>query len=125
MSHWIIDLLKKTPLIKEECYVKHCHDRDIEEVTLLAFDPIDHDDTTAKLCEEHRAWAEGRNAFAEEMYDELREARKDIGMDHISEIQEWVVPQGKIREDVIDGSIKDDPDAPQHLTLEMALEGDT
>lgn len=124
MSHWFIDLLKKTPLIKEECYVKGCHSRDIQAVTLNAFDPIDHDDTDAKLCPRHREWAAQRNEFAEEMYDELREARREIGMANIERIQEWVVPQGRMREDVLDGSIKDDSDAPQYLTLEMALEGD-
>jgi hypothetical protein len=121
MIRTLINALKRVGLLKEECHVKHCHNRDIEEFRIKALDPIDHEDTVAKLCPEHREWAEGRNSFAENMYDELRDARKDIGMEHIDEIQKWTYPQGKIRKDILDGSVKEG--GPRYMTLADALEG--
>ena len=118
----IIKWLRKTPLVKEECHVKGCHDRDIEEMTIKAFDPIDHDDHDAKLCAEHRAWARGRNEFAEEMYEPLRQERRRIGMKNIDRIKTWTVPHGEVRKDVLDGSIKDDEDAKETLALEDILQ---
>lgn len=118
----IIRWVQRLPLIPEECHVKGCHERDIEPVTIKAFDPIDHDDHDAKLCADHREWARQRNEFADEMYEPLRETRREVGMDNIDRIQQWVVPQGNIRKDILDGSIKDDPQAKEQLTLEDALE---
>ena len=106
-----------------ECEIKNC-DASVEDLVMIkAFDPIDHDDKAAFLCEEHLQWAEERNQFAEEMYEQLREARREIGMDNLERIQEWAIPHGKMREDVLDGSVKDDPDAPRYYTLDEALEG--
>jgi len=116
----VIKWFKKTGLVKEECYVKGCHVREIEPITIKAFDPIDHQDTEAKLCPEHYAWAEERNAFAEHMYDELREARKEIGMDNIDRIQELTIPQGEIRKDILDGSVKESGE--RYISLEEAIE---
>lgn len=118
----IIRWVQRLPLIPEECHVKGCHERDIEPVTIKAFDPIDHDDHDAKLCADHREWARQRNEFADEMYEPLRETRREVGMDNIDRIQQWVVPQGNIRKDILDGSIKHDPQAKEQLTLEDALE---
>lgn len=118
----IIKWLRKTPLVKEECHVKGCHDRDIQPVTIKAFDPIDHDDHEAKLCAEHRTWARQRNEFADEMYEPLRQKRRRIGMKNIDRIKEWVVPHGTMREDVLDGSIKENEHAKDTLALEDVLE---
>lgn len=118
----IIRWVQRLPLMPEECHVKRCHERDIEPVTIKAFDPIDHDDHDAKLCGEHREWARERNAFAEEMYEPLREARKEVGMANVTKISKLTVPHGSVREDVLDGSIKDDDTAPEYLTLEDILE---
>lgn len=119
----LLHKLRDTPLIRDQCDVKGCEERDdLHRVTIKAFDPIDHDDHSAKLCTEHRTWVRQRNEFAEEMYEPLRQARRRVGMKHIDRVQEWVVPQGTMREDVLDGSIKNDPDGKQALTLEDALE---
>jgi len=86
------------------CGVKGCDKTNGVEITeLKRFDPIDHDPTFVPLCLDHQLWAARRNDFAEEMADELREARKEIGQEHIERIQELSVPQGSMREDVLMG----------------------
>lgn len=115
---WVTNL----PLVPEECHVKGCHERDIEPVTIKRFDPIDHDDKETKLCAEHQAWAAERNALAEEIYEDLREARKDVGDRYTARLVRLTVPQGEVREDVLDGSIKNDATAKDVLGLEDILQ---
>jgi len=104
----------------DSCGVKGCsHTESIELVELKPFDPVDHDSKFVALCPEHQLWADERNDFAEDMADELREARKEIGQEHIGRIQELAMPQGNAREDVLMGEIEQD------VELEDAFEGDS
>jgi len=116
----------------EECYVGGCHGYFITPITLERFDPINNDPLDVKLCDEHLEWARERNAFAREMHAKIEacqeqtgqsavECRKQVGMDHIERVQELAIPQGKMREDVLDGSIKEKRDT---ITLEETLEVD-
>lgn len=104
----------------DSCGVKGCsHTESIELVELKPFDPVDHNSKFAALCPNHQIWADERNEFAEEMADKLREARKEIGQEHIGRIQELAMPQGDAREDVLMGQIEQD------VALEDAFEGDS
>jgi len=86
-----------------DCSVKGC-DKSADGVDeLLPFDPVDHDETIVALCESHQQWAEERNAFAEAMTEELRQARREIGQEHIDEIQRLAIPQGTMEEDILMG----------------------
>jgi len=109
-----IERILKLKAGSADCGVKGCENTSAEFVTLKAFDPIDHDNKRTFLCAEHLDWAERRNALAEDIYEELREKRREVGMDHIDDIQQVAVPQGALDKDVLDGSIK-------HYTDEVAL----
>lgn len=87
------------------CGVKGCEKtHEVEVRELQPLDPIDHDSTFAALCADHQVWADERNEFAEAMRDKLRDARKDIGQEHIGEIQELALPQSEdMREDILMG----------------------
>jgi len=94
---------------QKECGVIDCDGDNTELVWLKPMDPIDHDETPVVLCEKHQQWADERNAFAEEMADELREYRKELGEEHFSRIQELSMPQdGKLREDIVNGTPEQD-----------------
>lgn len=101
---------------KKGCGVKDCPNGDAELVELKPFDPIDHEATYVALCPTHTVWADKRNEFAEEMADELREARKEIGQANIGRIQELSMPQGELREDILMG------EAEGQIPLEEAFE---
>lgn len=71
------------------CAVDTCDaTADIDIVDLKPIDPIDHDETYVPLCATHREWAERRNAFADEIAERLRDARREIGMDERDRVQE-------------------------------------
>jgi len=92
----------------DECGVKGCGDTDVEITEVLPLDPIDHESSWIALCPKHTVWAEERNAFAEQMYEELREARKEIGQEHMGQIQDLAMPQdGELREDILMGEIEE------------------
>jgi len=100
----ILKRLVRTFANTSTCGVKGCEkSHEVQIIELKRFDPIDHDSTFAPLCGEHQAWADQRNKFAERMADELREARKEIGQEHIEQIQALAVPQGSMKEDVLMG----------------------
>ena len=44
------------------------------------------------LCEKHQEWAELRNELARDVTNELREARKQIGQEHLDEIAALAEP---------------------------------
>jgi len=103
-----MNLLKRTLKAKVksrtvDCSVKQCDGTASHVTALLPFDPVDHDETLVALCESHQRWAEERNAFAEAMTEELRQARREIGQEHIDEIQRLAIPQGTMEEDVLMG----------------------
>jgi len=91
------------------CGVEGCRSKENVDLTeLKPLDPIDHDSTFVALCEHHQLWADKRNRFAEDMADELREARKEIGQEHIAMIQDLAMPQdGKLREDILMGDVEE------------------
>lgn len=72
----------------DECMVEGCDADEATVIELLALDPIDHDNQHLALCDEHIAWAKDRNEFAQEVYDELRQARREIGQANRERIQE-------------------------------------
>lgn len=102
---------------RDVCDVRGCSIGDTEVWTLLPLDPIDHEETIVKLCPEHGLWADERNQLASEVADELRAKRREIGDERFGEIQDLAVPQGDLREDILDGSADDGV-----IPLEEALE---
>lgn len=90
------------------CEVEGCDSTDdVEIVDVLPLDPIDHSATVLGLCSDHQEWAARRNELAEDVADELREARKEIGQEHISEIQRLASPMdGNLREDFLMGDVE-------------------
>jgi len=102
---------------RSSCGVKGCNSQtDVTVVELKPFDPIDHESTFVSVCAQHQVWADERNAFAEEMADELREKRKEIGQANIGRIQDLHVPQGQMREDILMG------DADGQIPLDEAFD---
>lgn len=76
-----------------KCDVSKCTNDGVEEVTVKPLDPIDRDETRLFVCETHREWAAERNAFAEEIYEELRAYRKELGQEYIEEVQRLAKPE--------------------------------
>lgn len=106
----------KAQLEGDECGVKGCSRGNAELVVLQPLDPIDHRSTPVNLCPKHTVWAQERNEFAEEMHDELREARKEIGKEHSDRIAELATPQdGELREDILVGEIDKLPESVAEL----------
>lgn len=70
----------------QRCAVDSCDREPVDIVEIVAFDPIDHDDSYVYLCDGHLGWAEERNALARELVDQLREARREIGQEHAENI---------------------------------------
>lgn len=95
--------LARLGAVPHTCAVKGCSERTEDTIDVLALNPIDHDATLLQLCQNHLKWAEERNELAREIKAELVEARKDIGQDRISEIEELAVPQGSMRRDILMG----------------------
>jgi len=110
-------LMSKAGLAPDYCGVVGCDNGNAEVVELQPFDPIDHDSTLIQLCPEHQVWADERNEFAELIADELRERRRELGSVHFEKVQDLVVPQGRMAEDVLDGSVEGGS-----VALEDALE---
>lgn len=78
------------------CAVRECENTGTL-TRLKAFDPIDHDDTFAPLCETHAEWADERNALVEEIYDGLRECRRDVGVQYTDSVAELrSAPDGEL-----------------------------
>mgnify|MGYP000544759387 CR=1 FL=1 len=132
LSETISKLKEHIPFssLLEECYVGGCHTYSITPIAIKRFDPIDREPLEVKLCDKHLEWARERNEFATEMHEKIEacqestgksavECRKQVGSEHIERVQELASPQGEMREDVLDGSIKETRDT---ITLEEALE---
>lgn len=109
----------KMGAVPKTCGVRGCQNRNAEIVEILPLDPIDHESTLIQLCSEHEAWADDRNELAAEVADELREKRREIGDRRFSEVQELAVPQGAIREDVLNGDVPDGHIIPLEAALEV------
>lgn len=78
----------------DTCGVGGCEqDRD-DVVELKPFDPIDHGKTIVPLCEDHLPWARERNAIAEEIHQEFREYRKEIGERYSADVNRLQTPPG-------------------------------
>lgn len=104
----------------DTCGVKGCESTEnVTLVTLKPFDPIDHDEKFVALCAHHQFWADERNDFAEQMADELRAKRKEIGQENIETIQELAMPQETAREDLLMGEVEGG------VELEEAFDGDS
>lgn len=88
------------------CGMPFCHNKPMEVIILKPFDPIDHSETKLWACDAHVEWVNERNKVVNQMHDELRDARTEIGMEHIDTIQKWTLAHGKIRKDILDGSVK-------------------
>lgn len=79
----------------DTCGVKACENERKEVVELKPFDPIDHGKTIVPLCEEeHLSWARERNELAEEIHQEFREYRKEIGEYFAEEVNRLETPPG-------------------------------
>jgi hypothetical protein len=104
------------------CNVKGCDGEVVDTVDVLPLDPIDHDSTLLALCERHCEWADERNDLAREITDILRQARKEVGQEYISEIQRLSDPRGEMTEDRLQG----DETAPRlQESTESMLPGDS
>lgn len=77
----------------DDCMVEGCEADNAEVIELLALDPIDHDNQHLALCDDHIGWAKERNELARDVYDELRQARAEIGHSHRERIQELSQPE--------------------------------
>lgn len=113
-------LATKVGLISSGCAVRGCHESRADLTTLAPLDPIGHEESVYPLCERHQHWADERNKLATEVYEELVEARKEIGQERIAEIQSLAMPQdADLREDILMGDVADG----QLIPLEEALDG--
>lgn len=107
-SDFITGLANKLGIHPSTCQIKGCGNGDAELVKVLPLDPIDHTARRIPLCPKHQAWARQRNEFAEEMADQLREYRKELGQEHIERVQELAMPQdGTFREDILMGETEE------------------
>lgn len=104
----VLKAIKRFVPTTSNCEVVGCAKFGADDTKIKALDPIDHDDKVLQLCEKHQQWAQERNDFAEEMYDEFREFRKELGQEQIGEIQRLAHPQdGKLREDILMGDTEE------------------
>lgn len=120
-KHALVEKIAKRLANTKSCGVEGCESTaGVDLVEIKPFDPIDHDSTFVALCSYHQQWGDRRNDFAEQMADELREARKEIGQEHIETIQELSMPQdGDLREDILMADVEED-----YVPLEDAFEDD-
>lgn len=88
---------------RDECMVKGCKTGDATPIELLAFDPIDHENTWLAVCDDHLEWAHERNDVASEIHAKLREQRKRIGQEHLADIKRLAEPERETSEAILMG----------------------
>lgn len=109
MIRRILKAIKEFSPPTSNCEVVGCARTEAEPTEVLALDPIDHDDKTLQLCPKHQVWADERNIFAEDIREEFREYRKDLGQERLEEVQRLAHPQdGHLREDILIGETGED-----------------
>jgi len=72
--------------IHDVCFIEGCDREDTDMAQLKRFDPIDHEDIFLMLCPEHEGWAKQRNVLAEQIREDFRECRREIGARYADEI---------------------------------------
>lgn len=94
--------------VPDTCQVRDCNHPTEDVIELRPLDPIDHESTLLPACEHHLEWGQERNQLAEEVGEELREYRKELGQERKAEIARLASPQeGDLREDILMGRPKE------------------
>jgi len=85
----------------EKCGVMDCEQEHTEVVELKPFDPIDHSPTIVPLCDEHLPWAREHNNLAEEVHEEFRDCRKEIGQRYAADVNRLKTPPNGELDDAV------------------------
>ena len=92
---------KQSDVDHSTCGVSGC-EHDVAEVAeLKPFDPIDHGKTIVPLCNDHLPWAREHNAVAEEIHEEFREYRKEIGEKYSADVNRLSTPPNGELDDAV------------------------